>query len=258
MDLVKTHSYGSSQECWEGINEYFMQHETEILQRGGLRTGSQLVSYNHFVDIHRAWLSPDFNFGKLFGYTPTKWKSLVSNYINLDYLDLVKSEILSREMKNSKQYNISFNFSNSHGSGKGCLLSCTFLRRPSGIAPVLLFNLRSSEVVKRLAVDLLLLQRMGEYVYGEKAFGLQLFCGNIYTTAEFSAMYNNHKKIRKIIDTKSEMLPFQKKVVDTLKHFKHVDPATIKYKVHLRAVKRLQADKFPVKDFVAKDCYLSV
>jgi hypothetical protein len=256
--MIKTHSFGSSQEAWEGINEYFLTQEQEVVDRGGTRTGSQLLSYNHFIDIHRAWINPDFDFGKMFGYTPTKWTHLISNYINMAYLSLVKSEVIARELKNSKQYNISFNFSNSHGSGKGCLLSCTFVRRPSVGYPILLFNLRSSEVVKRLAVDFLLLQRIGEYVYGDTKFGLQLFCGNLYTTAEFSTMYNTHKKLRKIITDRDNLQPFQTKVLEIFKRFKTVDPATIKYKVHLRAVKRLQPELFPVKPFLAKDCYLSV
>jgi hypothetical protein len=250
--------FGSSQEAWEGINEYFMLEEEKIVKAGGTRYGALLVGYDFIVRARKLWVDPDFDYGKMFNYRRQKWVSLVNNYVDFNYLDLVKAEVLDREKKKASSYNISFIFGNSHGSGKGCLLNLTFTRRPQDGHPLLIATLRSSEIVKRLNFDFLLIQRMGEYVYGEDVhLGAILFFPNIYTSAETSAMYNSHKKLKRLFKQNilnASMPPFQQKVWEMFEKYSTVSQDTIKYKVHLRVAKALQNKDIP--QLLAKDMKL--
>lgn len=262
MELVKTLEYSTSQEAWEGVNRYFLNNSKEILKRGGGRYGPQLISHDMFIKIRKAWVDPDFDFGNMFGYRKQKWSSLVNNYINRDFLDIFKSEVMDKIKKRSPNYNLSMQFDNSHGSGKNCLLSLTVSKRVNMDHPIMSFNLRSSEITKRLLWDLLLVQRIAEYVYGDKEYvSIQVFCGNMYQNTESFIMYNNHERIKDIIKTKGKDLDgWQQRTVKTLEEFSNVDPKNIKYKVHLRSVRQLQRPNgIPLsgdKPLLAKDCYL--
>jgi len=250
--------YGSSQEAWEGINEYFLTSEDEIVKNGGITMGSSLKGYDFLLVIRKAWINPEMNFAKSMNYHVHKWKTLTTNYLNINYFELVKSDVLSRENKTANDYNVSYIFANSHLSGKGCLLSATFVRRrANNYQPFIIAVLRSSEIFKRLPLDLLLLQRMGEYIYGDKAdLGLQLYIPNAYTTAETSTMYDTHKPLVKVIKPFGrELKPFQKKVWETYKKYKNVDPSTIKYKIHLRAVTVAQSNSN--RELLAKNLNLN-
>lgn len=238
--MVKVHEFATSQEAWEGLNEYFFNCEEDILKNGG-RYGSQLVAYNTFINIRKAWVDPNFDFGNMFGYRMQKWTGLINNYVNLNFLDILKSQILAKEETKYPQYNISMQFDNSHGHGKNCLLSLTFSRRLDMDIPVATFNLRSSEITKRLLLDLLLVQRIAEYIYGEeKHIMINLFCGNIYQNAEAFTMYDQHRKLKKIRTKESATSPWANRVMEILEKFKTVHPDEIKYKVFKRAVNQLQ------------------
>lgn len=234
--------YGSSQEAWEGLNELFLLREDRILAKGGLRSGAQLIAYDVFLNIRKAWVNPDFDFGWHFNYRTQKWTTLINNYIDRNTLDIVKSIIIPREQSNSRNYNISYLFTNSHSSGKGCLLNLTFSRRADKIHPTLIITLRSSEVVKRLLLDLLLVQRIGEYVYGkDKDMDIIAYLPNAFTSAETSTMYHKVKPFGELLNIKDKDLkPFQKRVLEKWLFLKHVDPNKIGYKIHLRAAKSLQ------------------
>lgn len=240
-DLVKTLEYATSQEAWEGINEYFLNCSKEIIKREGGRYGPQLISYDMFIKIRKAWVDPNFDFGNMFGYRKQKWTSLVNNYVNFNYLDILKSQVLEKENKRATSYNLSMAFDNSHGSGKNCLLSLTVCKRVTVDHPIMLFNLRSSEITKRLLWDLLLVQRIAEYIFGEKQYvSIQLFCGNMYQNTESFIMMDNHIPLKKMIGKVEKLDKWQQRAIDTLKEFKEVDPKKIKFKVHLRSVKQLQ------------------
>lgn len=241
--MVTELSYKTTQEAWEGINEYLLLQEKEIVKKAHAITGSQVIAYNVFIKAFVARVDPEFDFGNMFGYTMNKWRSLVNNYVNLDYLDIVKGQVLLREAKASAVYNEAMLFDNSHASGKGCLLSLVFSRRYGNPDPILTFNLRSSEVTKRLLFDYLLVQRLGEYVYGKnRRFSIELFCGNVYLDLTAFTMYDSHKSIGKLIGKEPEGR-IQKDVSKILNHIKTVDPSKVGYKVHLRAVKQLQKDQ---------------
>ena len=172
--------HATSQECWEWVNEFLVTQEVKVKRRGGMRSGPQVVSYDHFFEINKAWVDPEFDFGFMFGYKKQKWTTLKSNYIDMNMLDLVKSEVLERERKKAQNYNLAFKFSNTHGSGHGCLISLVFQRRYTQDNPIIIMNIRSSEVTKRLLMDFLLVQRMAEYIYGEGiSVSVKLYCSNV-------------------------------------------------------------------------------
>ena len=238
---MKTFEFANSQEAWEGLNKYFFQHENDIVSHGGGRYGNQLVLYDAFINIRKAWVDPKFDFGNMFGYRPHKWTSLVANYVNLDYLDIVKSQILVKESKSYPIYNLSMQFDNTHGHGKNCLLSLTFTRRQDLDIPILTFNLRSSEITKRLLIDYLLVQRIAEYIYGEKqTVMINMFCGNVYQNVEAFTMYDSHEDLKKINKNKLGKSKWTDKVLEVLEKFKTVQPDEIKYKVFKRSVNQLQ------------------
>ena len=259
MSKVKSFEFGSSQEAWEQLNEYLACEDEEIIEMGGTRNGPLIISYNIFVRIRKAWVDPGFDFGYMFGYRIQKWSKLLSNYVNLNYLDLVKSEVQSRESKKNQAYNVSFLFDNAHISGHGCLLNLTFIRRHKVDHPILQMTLRASEVTKRLLMDLLLVQRMGEYVYGkDQHISIEIFFPHIYLSSESFTMYDNHKPIKELF--KGRKGKFQEKILGILNKFKTVDPTEITYKVHLRSVRQLQrVDGIPLsgdKHLYAKDLSL--
>lgn len=238
--MVKVHEYATSQEAWEGINEYFFNEEEEINERGGGRNGPQMVSYDHYFHIRKAWVDPEFDFGDIFGYRKQKWSGLINNYIDRNILDIVKSQIMLKEKKRTASYNISLPFTNFHDNGKNCLLSLTFQKRVTHDHPIAIFNLRSSEVTKRLLVDFLLVQRIIEYIYGKDSFaGITMFCGNMYQNAESFTMYDLHKPLKKVI-VKKKKSDYRDRVMKVLEHYKTCKLEDIKYKVHQRSVKQLQ------------------
>ena len=250
--MIKS-KHATSQECWEWINEFLVLREDKVKKNGGIRSGPQVLSYDHFMEINKAWVDPEFDFGHMFGYRTQKWTKLISNYVDMNLLDLVKSEVLEREGKKSQNYNIAFNFSNVHTSGHGCLISLVFQRRYTQDNPVVIINIRSSEVTKRLLMDFLLVQRIIEYIYGPNvSASLKLFCGNMYLTAENFVMYHNHRNLHDLLrDSDNGMVI---KVLEVLDKFSQPEAMNIKYKVHLRSVKRLQ--NVDAKSLKAKVCIL--
>lgn len=250
--MIKS-KHPTSQAAWEWINEFLVTQEAKVKRRGGMRSGPQVVSYDHFFEINKAWVDPEFDFGFMFGYKKQKWTTLKSNYIDMNMLDLVKSEVLERERKKAQNYNLAFKFSNTHGSGHGCLISLVFQRRYTQDNPIIIMNIRSSEVTKRLLMDFLLVQRMAEYVYGEDiSVSIKLYCSNVYVVAEHFVMYHNYKPLETIIDPEHSGMEY--KVMQILNKFKQPEALNITYKVHLRSVKRIHRLSNP--SLKAKDCLL--
>jgi hypothetical protein len=263
--------FGSLQTGWEGINEFlFLECET-ICKKGGGLYGPEFVSYNNYVVMKRAWVNPEFDFGKVLGYAIKKWSSLVNNYADIRYLDLLRAEINQRKNRNARSYNFSFHFSNHHGSGKDCLISIMFTKRVGVPHPILIFQVRTSEVTKRLLFDFLLVQRIGEYIYGNNDFEVHLYAPSMYITAESFVMYNNVKSIKKLLKTwqnsghhieKPDNHRFQDKVFKIYKDYMdHPDPDGIRYKVHRRSAMQIRRDSkgeplSGVKSMLAKNLTL--
>lgn len=232
-------------EAWAGVNEYLANKQDEITSKGGVIYGNEMVSYDNHIFVENCRLDPKFNFGRILGYKNKKWSKLVNNYVNFDYLDLVKSEVRSRESKNSHNYNYTYHFDNSHGSGKDCLISLTFCRRKGFDKPIVIYNTRASEVTKRLAFDFLLIQRMVEHVYGLK-MKVSLICSIpfMFINLECFLMYLANKGLDTITkDDKAGHSPYQLRILQRFYEFQKMDVDKIKYKVHARAAKQVQRDK---------------
>jgi hypothetical protein len=249
--------------AWRGLNEYLANKQDEIAKKGGVIYGNEMVSYDNHIYVEIARMKDDFNFGRILGYKNKKWSKLVNNYVNFDYLDLVKSEIRQRESKNSYNYNYTYHFDNLHGSGKDCLISLTFTRRKGFDKPIVIYNTRASEVTKRLAFDFLLIQRMVEYVYGDKQ-RVALICNIpfMFINLECFLMYladMGDNVIKK--DEKKGYTPYQLRILQRFHEFQNMDVSKIKYKVHARAAKQVQRDKqgnpiSKVPDLFVKDLRL--
>lgn len=231
----------TTQAAWEAINEYLILSGEKLL-KSGVRVSSQLIAYDVMFDITKAWVDPEFDFAKLFGYHEQKWTRLIANYLDLNHLDLVKSQVQAKEKVNAGSYNIAYKFSNQHDSGKGCLLSVVFQKRHKDDVRRMVVSIRSSEVTKRLIFDFLLIQRMGEYIYGKEVdLAVTLFCGNMWSSIELLTGYHIHKDLRKLVKGKENDVT--DKMLDLLEKFTDKKYASsLKYKVHIRICRQLIAE----------------
>lgn len=234
------------QAAWEGINEYLVLNEQEIMRRGGGLYGSAMVSYNNLILADKAIISPDFDFGKVLGYSIKKWSGLVKNYVDFHYLDMLRAEIGNRKMKIAKSYNYAYHFKNKHGSGKDCLISLNFTKRLYSVYPVVTFYTRTNEVTKRLIWDFLLVQRIVEYIYGSgEEVKVQYQTDSFFATPEGIMMYDNVKPLKKFfkkLPPEEERGRFQKKVVKTYNDFSTIDIETVTFRVTRRSIAQLQKD----------------
>lgn len=259
-EIVHNLSFSTSQEAWEGINEMFITHHRKLFRKGASYTSGMSASFNVFIKIKKAWVDPDFDFGRMFNYKNQKWTTLVNNYLNLNRLDLLRSKIRYFQSKYNQNYNLSYNFDNSHDNGKGCLLAATFSRRLNDDIPVITMVLRSSEITKRLIFDLLLIQRMGEYVYGKNTtFMINIYAIQMYCNSETIILYHNHKDIKEVIGSKDT--DWTKSVLLTLNKFLEKPTEFRSYKVFLRTAKSLSPKAFAaeghkVTNLLAKDLVL--
>lgn len=248
---------GTSQSAWELLNEWLFKREKKLTDLGQGRNGSCIIAYDVCVHIQKAWVDPNFDFHRCFNYQKAKWTSLIKNYVDLNYLDLIKASIEKREAKKQYNYNETFRFSNLHDSGKDCLISLTFSRRLNSDIPHLIFHTRATEVTKRLLWDFLLVQRLGEYVYGHNNFSMTYFAPQVYIQMESFLMYNIHRDIPSILKNKPKLEKVQAKTLETLEKFKVIDPESMSYRVFRRPARALQkADKDIAHKILAKDCQL--
>ena len=228
------------QEAWENINETLVVDAANIIKVNGASTGNQLISYGNITVVQKAWVDPNFDVGTSFGYTIKKWTGLVKNYVDFNYLDIIRKEVQMRVKSKSQSYNFSFHFSNKHGSGKDCLIALIFSAKLKQDRPVVTFMTRVSEVTCRLIFDFLLVQRCIEYVYGHNNVEVVVISPTMFITAERFSMYHNHRNIYKILKKVTNPHPFQDKCKGVLDKMLNTDPDTIKYKVHKRSALNLQ------------------
>lgn len=247
--------FSTSQEAWEGINESFLRLDTCLFDKGGTANSGVSVSYNIFVRIKRAWIDPDFDFGKYFNYTESKWTTLLNNYIDFNKLDLLRSRIRCMRQKYNQNYNLPYVFHNTHDNGKQCLLTATFSKRFQQDTPVITMHLRASEVTKRLAFDLLLIQRMAEYVYGpDQPVQINIFACQMYGNIETLLMYNTYKPVKKVMKKVDKSNPWYILVMDKLKSFLTApEKEYSKFKVFFRSYKVVRRDEYPYKPLLAKN-----
>ena len=245
--------FATSQEAWEKLNEYFLQMNPLLFNKGALANSGLAVCYNVFIRIRKAWVDPEFDYGRHFNYTSSKWSVLLNNYIDFNKLDLMRSRI--RTLKNSynQNYNVTYIFNNKHDNGKQCLIAATFSKRFQEDIPVITMVLRASEITKRLMFDFLLVQRMAEYVYGpNQSVQLNLFATQMYGNTETLIMYDAHKPVPKII--KKYDNPWVDNVKKVYKKFKEgTEKDFYSFKVYFRSFKVVRPDLYQYKPLLAKN-----
>lgn len=252
--------------AWKGVNEFLLVDERVMVENGWSPSGSQMTSFNNHIFIETLEFDQDFDFGKKLGYSMQKWTGLVGNYVNFDYLDMIKNEIQLREAKNAKSYNHTYHFTNTHGSGKDCLISLTFTRRPYDKIPTAVFHIRTSEVTKRLPFDFLLVKRICQFIYGEDAnLHCELIAPSFYITAESVVMYDTIKPIKKLLRKANkkygELGKFQTRVKTFYDKFTTTPLEEITFKVNQRSAAQIQKDEngeplSGVKSMKAKELWL--
>jgi hypothetical protein len=261
---MKSFVFKTGDEAWASINKMFIEQDEKLglfSDRQGASITNSLYTYGMSVLIEEAKFDPEFDFGKIMGYTQSKWSSLLNNYLDLDSLDKLKLQI--RELEKNKainrNYNIGFNFADSHGNGKGCLVSGMFSRMIGIDKPRLTIVMRASDVVTRLPWDLLLAIRMGEYVFGHTEFTIELFIRSAFADDTSLMLYNGYEPIEPIIE-KIKNEERRKRLKKALKRVKKAsekgdDP---KYQAYMRVYKIFSPEKYgkEFKSLFAKDCII--
>ena len=243
-ETIHALEFSTSQEAWEKLNEAFLRLDPVIFERGATANSGVAVAYNMFIKIRKAWVDPDFDYGRCFNYKEAKWTSLLNNYIDFNKLDLLRSKVRVLKQSYNQNYNISYTFNNHHDNGKQCLLAATFSKRFNEDIPVITMVIRASEITKRLIFDLLLIQRMSEYVYGpDQTVQLNIFATQMYGNTETLLMYNTHKPIKKVLKGASN--PWVDKVWETWEKFQNgTEKQFSSFKVFFRSFKVLRPDLY--------------
>lgn len=259
---MKNYVFSNPIEAWVNIVKMFINQEPSLFEegQGAIITGSS-YTYGLTLLINEAKFDPEFDFGKIMGYTQGKWSSLLNNYLDLDAMDVLKAQI--REFEKNKavnrNYHIGFNFADSHGNGKGCLVSGVFSRMIYIDKPRLTIIMRASDVVTRLPWDLLLACRIGQYVYGHDEFTIELFIRSAFADDISLMLYNGYEPIEPLIKA-VENDDRRKKLKKALKKVREAadegtDPG---YQAYTRVYKIFNPEKYgkEVKSLKAKDCII--
>lgn len=248
--------FATSQEAWEKLNEAFLRLDPVLFDKGATANSGVAVAYNVFIKIRKAWVDPDFDYGRCFNYKETKWTSLLNNYIDFNKLDLLRSKLRILKNKYNQNYNVTYMFNNHHNNGKQCLIAATFSKRFQEDIPVITMVIRASEITKRLIFDFLLIQRMAEYVYGpDQSVQINLFATQMYGNVETLLMYSAYKPLKKVI--KGIDNPWTKRVKEVYKKIqKCTEKEWSSFKVFFRSFKVLRPDLYEYQALLAKDLLL--
>lgn len=248
--------FATSQEAWEKLNEAFLRLDPVLFDKGATANSGVAVAYNVFIKIRKAWVDPDFDYGRCFNYKETKWTSLLNNYIDFNKLDLLRSKLRILKNKYNQNYNVTYMFNNHHDNGKQCLIAATFSKRFQEDIPVITMVIRSSEITKRLIFDFLLIQRMAEYVYGpDQSVQINLFATQMYGNVETLLMYSAYKPLKKVI--KGIGNPWTKGVKEVYKKIQNgTENEWSSFKVFFRSFKVLRPDLYEYQALLAKDLLL--
>lgn len=254
-ETIHALEFSTSQEAWEKLNEAFLRLDPILFEKGAVANSGVAVSYNVFIKIRKAYIDPDFDYGRHFNYTETKWTTLLNNYLDFNQLDLVKSQVKMRKATYNQNYNVSYVFNNSHNNGKQCLLAAIFSKRFQEDVPVITMVVRASEITKRLIFDFLLIQRMAEYIYGKyQTVQINMFATQMFGNLETLLMYGAHKKLKKVLKGTDKKSPWIKRLLEVNEKFINgTEKDFSTYKVFLRAFKVLRPDLYKYKPLLAKN-----
>lgn len=257
---MKSYTFKDAETAWAEINKMFLRQDEELFSEGqGAVITDSVYTYGLTFLIEEAHFNPDFDFGKLMGYSIGKWTSLLNNYVDLDALDKLK--LLVREFEKNKavnrNYHLGFNFSDAHGNGKGCLLSGMFSRMIYIDKPRLTIIMRASDITTRLAWDLLLACRLGEYVYGHSDFTIEVIMRSAFASDISLMLYNGYESLEDIIPT-IENEERRKRIKKCLRKVRKASEAgnDPKYQAYMRVYKIFNPKAYgkEPKSLFAKDC----
>jgi hypothetical protein len=253
---VTSFEFATSQEAWVKLNEMFLCGKEEVFSTGILSSGAA-TSYNVFLKIRKLWIDPEFDYGRMFNYHVTKWNTLINNYIDQNAIDLLKSKVRYFVNNNRYSYSFTYHFENNHSSGKGCLIALTVSRRLTDDVPTLTLLLRSSEITKRLVFDLLLIQRIAEYIFGkDQSCILNIFASQMYGNIETLIMFDSYKPLDRVFKH-CENKEWRDKIMERYTKMKTGTPDQYnKYKVFLRSFKVLRPDLYTYAPLLAKNLLL--
>lgn len=254
--------------AWVGINWHLVKNELKVAVPGlGGYSGPSLYAYNVYVRVKSCkTYKEDWDISKSLGYTKKKWTTLVRNYVDMNYVDMLKNEINSRRNKNSRNYNYSLHFRNKYGSGKDCLVCLNLTYRLGIDYPIVIFTVRTSEITKRLIFDFVLVQRIVEYIYGpDTHVEMHFTAPTVFLNVESFTLMNNVRSIRKLLDK----IPTENRgslweqIDKTFTHFMTADPETITWKSNRRSAIHIQRDEkgklkhqrggLPLKDLLLEE-----
>ena len=259
---MKSYNFDNPVQAWSELNLKFIRKDPELFgeNQGADITGS-LFSYGITMLIENATFDPDFDFGKIMGYTQSKWSSLLNNYLDLDVLDQLKNTV--RELEKNKavnrNYHLAFSFADAHNNGKGCLVSGVFSRMIYIEKPRLTIVMRASEIVTRLPWDLLLACRLGEYVFGHTDFSIEVFMRSAWCDDISLMLYNGYQEIEPIIN-EIEDEERRKRLKKCLRKTRKAaaEGNNPNYQAYTRVYKVFNPEAFgkEAKSLFAKDCII--
>ena len=247
---MKSLTFPTSVDAWIGVNRFLIEAKDPSI----LVYSNQAIVFDAFLSIKRSWVPDTWDFTKTVNYTPAKWSSLKSNYLDMTHMEEVMSLVRHRELKKDRNYNISMWFANNHDGGKGCLLNVTFSRRYGDDLPTMSATMRASEFYKRGMFDLLLLHRLGVEAWGEVPFGLNIFATQLWGGSDWLSLLTTVIPPDELFN--NIKTPFHQEVKAWYDKFRAVkDIDGLKYHAHQRACKVLQG-KVRDKAMYASDCQL--
>ena len=98
---MKSFVFKTGEQAWAGVNKMFINQEPGLFEgEQGASITNSLYTYGLTILIEEASFDPEFDFGKILGYTQSKWSGLLNNYLDLDSLDQLKLQI--REFEKNK------------------------------------------------------------------------------------------------------------------------------------------------------------
>lgn len=233
-------NFATSQDAWEGMNEYFY-HNTG--KEGLVMSGGASYGYDIMMKVEEPVVDPSFNFARMFNYHEMKWIMLQKNYLDITELNKLKDDLAKRSFKASSHFTHTLRFHNKKENGKECLISLTISKRQGILRPTLVLHTRAIEITKRFLLDLLLVQRIAEYILDKRKYSLTIYCPVVYQDADTFTMYHSHRSITKLGLAIPKGTKWQARVNKALVTFMETPIDKINYKVNRRCAKQLQIDK---------------
>ena len=135
-----------------------------------------------------------FNFTNMANYTSVKWDGLLSNYLDFSSFQEFDKKVGKRLGKS--HWAETMKFSHNTIARQACLISATAMN--DGERNYLSVHVRTSEVYKRLSMDLLLFKRIGDIVFAEHEYLIHVNINHTWLSSDWASMLltNNTLLIR--------------------------------------------------------------